>query len=159
MGFSRQEYWSGMPLPSPKGRTSYEQYSQLSSCFACALRLKKKQKGDRWLQNTEPDNFLGLGDWPPVTCPYGEGNGNLVQCSCLENPRNGGAWWAAVSGVAQSRTRLKRLSSSSSSNIPIALAHGDWGMLFQEKAITISMSLRQNLSSERTGGETLKAES
>ena len=44
----------------------------------------------------------------------GEGNGNPLQCSCLENPREGGAWWAAVSGVAQSRTRLKRLSSSSS---------------------------------------------
>ena len=41
-----------------------------------------------------------------------EGNGNSLQCSCLENPRDGGAWWAAVSGVAQSRTRLKRLSSS-----------------------------------------------
>ena len=39
------------------------------------------------------------------------------QCSCLENPRNGRAWWAAVYGVAQSRTRLKRLSSSSSSSI------------------------------------------
>ena len=39
-----------------------------------------------------------------------------VQCSCLENPRDGGAWWAAVYGVAQSRTRLKRLSSSSSSS-------------------------------------------
>ena len=38
-----------------------------------------------------------------------------TQCSCLENPRDGGAWWAAVYGVAQSRTRLKRLSSSSSS--------------------------------------------
>ena len=45
----------------------------------------------------------------------GEGNGNPLQCSCLENPTDGGAWWAAVSGVAQSRTRLKRLSSSSSS--------------------------------------------
>ena len=44
----------------------------------------------------------------------GEGNGNPLQCSCLENPRDGGAWWAAVSGVAQSRTRLKWLSSSSS---------------------------------------------
>ena len=42
----------------------------------------------------------------------GEGNGNPLQCSCLENPRNGGAWWAAVYGVAQSRTWLKRLSSS-----------------------------------------------
>ena len=43
----------------------------------------------------------------------GERNGNPLQCSCLENPRDGGAWWAATSGVAQSRTRLKRLSSSS----------------------------------------------
>ena len=45
----------------------------------------------------------------------GEGNGNPLQCSCLENPRDRGAWWAAVYGVAQSRTWLKRLSSSSSS--------------------------------------------
>ena len=43
----------------------------------------------------------------------GEGNGNPLQCSCLENRRDGGTWWAAVFGVAQSRTRLKRLSSSS----------------------------------------------
>ena len=45
----------------------------------------------------------------------GEGNGNPLQCSCLENPRDRGAWWAAIYGVAQSRTRLKQLSSSSSS--------------------------------------------
>ena len=43
----------------------------------------------------------------------GEGNGNPLQCSCLENPRDEGAWWAAVSGVAESWTRLKQLSSSS----------------------------------------------
>ena len=42
----------------------------------------------------------------------GEGNGNPLQCSCLENPRDRGAWWAAVYGVAQSQTRLKRLRSS-----------------------------------------------
>ena len=42
----------------------------------------------------------------------GEGNGNPLQCSCLENPRDGGAWWAVIYGVAQSWTRLKRLSSS-----------------------------------------------
>ena len=47
----------------------------------------------------------------------GEGNGNPLQCSWLETPRDGGAWWAAVYGVAQSRTRLKWLSSSSSSLI------------------------------------------
>ena len=46
----------------------------------------------------------------------GEGNGNPLQCSCLENPRDGGAWWAAVYGVSQSRTPLKWLSSSSSSH-------------------------------------------
>ena len=44
---------------------------------------------------------------------FGEGNGNPFQCFCLENPRDRGAWQAAISGVAQSRTRLKQLSSSS----------------------------------------------
>jgi len=44
----------------------------------------------------------------------GEGNGNPLHCSCLENPRDRGAWWAAIYGVAQSWTRLKRLGSSSS---------------------------------------------
>ena len=47
----------------------------------------------------------------------GEGNGNPLQCSCLENPRDGETWWAAVYGVTQSRTRLKRFSSSSSMDI------------------------------------------
>ena len=51
----------------------------------------------------------------------GEGNGNPLQCSCLENPREGGGWWAAVYGVAQSRTRLKRFSSSSSNVITRAV--------------------------------------
>ena len=49
----------------------------------------------------------------------GEGNGNLLQCSCLENPRDSRAWWAAVYGVAQSRTWLKRLSSSSIYSSPL----------------------------------------
>ena len=48
----------------------------------------------------------------------GEGNGNPLQCSCLENPRDGGAWWAAVYGVTRSRTRLKHLSSSSGADLP-----------------------------------------
>ena len=47
----------------------------------------------------------------------GEGNGNPLQYSCLENPRDRGAWWAAIYGVTQSGTRLKRLSSSSSMDI------------------------------------------
>ena len=46
----------------------------------------------------------------------GEGNDDPLQCSCMENPRDGGAWWAAVYGVTQRWTQLKRLSSSSSSS-------------------------------------------
>ena len=53
----------------------------------------------------------------PLWLPGGERNGNPLQYSCLENPRDRGAWWAAVYGVAQSRTQLKRLSSSSSSSM------------------------------------------
>ena len=49
------------------------------------------------------------------TSCIGEGNSNPLRCSCLENPRDGKAWWAAIYGVAQSQTQLKRLSSSSSS--------------------------------------------
>ena len=57
--------------------------------------------------------WSGLPCPPPENLPHpGEGNGTPFQYSCLENPRDGGAWWAAVYGVAQSRTRLKRLSSS-----------------------------------------------
>ena len=61
-----------------------------------------------------------LGTWPSVVAAQGliscgPRAGNPLQCSCLENPRDGGAWWAAVYGVAQSRIRLKWLSSSSSS--------------------------------------------
>ena len=52
----------------------------------------------------------------------GERNGNPLQCSCLENPRDGGAWWAAIYGVAQSQTRLKQLSSSTSSSSRLIIA-------------------------------------
>ena len=48
----------------------------------------------------------------------GKGNGSPLQCSCLENPRDGGAWWAAVYGVTQSWTRLKRLSRGPRTNLP-----------------------------------------
>ena len=56
--------------------------------------------------------------WKVARLTVGEGNGNPLQYSCLENPVDSGAWWAAVYGVEQSRTRLKRLSSSSSSSPP-----------------------------------------
>ena len=63
----------------------------------------------RWGSDTTEQLHFHFSLW----C-MGEGNGNSLQCSCLENPRDGGAWWAAVYGVTQSRTRLKWLSSSSS---------------------------------------------
>ena len=59
----------------------------------------------------------------------GEGNSNPLQCSCLENPRDRGAWWAAVYGVAQSWTRLKRLSSSSSSSVCILIPNSQFSLL------------------------------
>ena len=67
----------------------------------------------------EPGGLQSIGslrvghDWATSFSCIGEGNGNPLWCSCLENPRDGAAWWAAVYGVAQSRTWLKRLSSSS----------------------------------------------
>ena len=68
-------------------------------------------------------SLVGCGPWCceesdtterlPFHFSLGEGNGNPLQCSCLENPKDGGAWWAAVYGVTQGRTWLKWLSSSS----------------------------------------------
>ena len=67
----------------------------------------------------------------------GEGSGNPLQCSCLENPRDRGAWWAAVYGVAQSRTRLKRLSSSSSSSIVYIIFKRSFSPTFLEEVQTL----------------------
>ena len=61
----------------------------------------------------------------------GEGNDNPLQCSCLENARDGGAWWVAIYGVAQSRTRLKRLSSSSSMFIYLCIVCGCFSTMTQ----------------------------
>ena len=78
-----------------------------------------------WMEEPGGPQSMGLlrvgHDWVTsfhfsLSC-IGEGNGNPLQCSCLENPRDRGAWWAAVYGVAQSWTRLKRLSSSNSSSV------------------------------------------
>ena len=85
----------------------------------------------------------------------GKGNGNPLQCSCLENPRDGEAWWAAVCGVAQSWTRLKRLSSSSSSDMysplsyytdylhcpknPLCFSYSSYSSLFPMSCITTDL--------------------
>ena len=81
--------------------------------------LPGKSHGQRSLVGCSPwgREELDTTEWLPfhfsLSC-IGEGNGNPLQCSCLENPRDGGTWWAAIYGVTQSRTRLKWLSSSSS---------------------------------------------
>ena len=64
----------------------------------------------------------------------GEGNGNPLQCSCLKDPRDGRAWWAAVYGVAQSQTQLKRLSSSSSM-VVLCLIFGGTLILFSHQQL------------------------
>ena len=82
--------------------------------------LPGKSHGRRSLVGSSPwgheeSNVTERLHFPFLLSCIGEGNGNPLQYSCLENPRNGGAWWAAIYGVAQSRTRMMRLSSSSSS--------------------------------------------
>ena len=77
-----------------------------------------------WME--KPDRLQSMGllrvrhDWVNslslFTFMHRRRNGSPLQCSCLENPRDGGAWWASVYGTAQSQTRLKRLRSSSSSS-------------------------------------------
>ena len=80
--------------------------------------LPGKSHGQRSLEGCSPWGCRGSDTTERLPFHFslsciGEGHGNPLQCSCLENPRDGGAWWAAVCGVAQSRTWLKRLSSSS----------------------------------------------
>ena len=82
MGFSRQEYWSELPLPSPKFELS-------GSNTLHHLRVTLVRQGS-----------------PSPFTDEGEGNGTPLQYSCLETPMDGEAWWAAVHGVTEGRTRL-----------------------------------------------------
>ena len=70
------------------------------------------QLKDIWITYSVSQLWINTINIIYITLIIREGNGTPLQCSCLENPRNGGAWWAAVYGVVQSRTRLKQLSSS-----------------------------------------------
>ena len=89
------------------------QWHPHSSTLAWKIPWMEEPGGLQSMGSLESDTTERLHFHFSRSC-IGEGNGTPLQCSCLENPRDGGAWWAAVSGVAQSRTRLKRLSSSSS---------------------------------------------
>ena len=109
------------------------------SLVGCSLWGREESDTTEWL------HFHFSLSW------IGEGNGNPLQCSCLENPRDRGAWWAAVYGVAQSWTRLKRFSSSNSSSssslystkkeifhpiIYVFLSVKPLGFLFYSKVVT-----------------------
>ena len=87
-----------------------------SSTFSWKIPWTEEPGGLQSMGSLESDTTEWLPFHFSLSC-IGEGNGNPLQCSSLENPRDGEAWWAAVSGVAQSRTWLKWLSSSSSSSM------------------------------------------
>ena len=97
-GFSRRKQWHPTPVLLPGKSHGWR------SLVGCSSWGRYESDTTEWLHF----HFS-------LSC-IGEGNGNPLQCSCLENPREGGAWWAALYGVAQIRTWLKRLSSSSSSS-------------------------------------------
>ena len=131
MGFSRQEHWSGLPCPPPGDLSNPEFIPILYRICQCPILAgrffatwatfgvllawqtpRTEEPGRLQSMGEESDTTERLHSHFSLSC-IGEGNGNPLQYSCLENPRDGGAWWAAVYGVAQSRIRLKRLSSSS----------------------------------------------
>ena len=82
---------------------------RMKECWVDTEKWEQKSFGRR-----SGDSGIAKVIWWELWVGCGEGNGNPLQCSCLENPRDGGAWEVAVYGVTQSRTWLKRLSSSSS---------------------------------------------
>ena len=123
MGFCRQGYWSGLPCPPPADisdpgtKPVSLESSTLAGVFfttsatwhLTAVLLPGKPHGRRSLVGCSPrgckesDTTERLHFHFSLSC-IGEGNGNPLQCSCLENPRDRGSWWAAVYGVAQGRT-------------------------------------------------------
>ena len=144
MGFCRQAYWSGLPFPFPgdlldPGVESTSPALQVDSLpqntrvyhMPC-MKIRRRQWHPTPVllpgKSHRQRSLVGCSPWGCEESDtterlhfhfslsgLGEGNGSPLQCSCLENPRDGGAWWAAVYGVSQSQTQLKRLSSSSSS--------------------------------------------
>ena len=117
MGLSRQEYWSGLPFPSPgdlpepgiePGFPALEA-DALTSQPPCKLSLLSIHFPGGSEVKASASNAGDLGSIPGSGRSPGEGNGNPLQYSCLENPMDGGAWWATVHGVTKSRTRLNDL--------------------------------------------------
>ena len=126
MGFSRQEYWSGLPCPPPGDLPEPGKEPASFMCLALAGRIfTTSPTWEAPHRNIHIDNYLKCNHLHPLKCPnqktqtdwmdtkirsmytlptrdalHGEGNGNPLQYSCLENPVARGAWWAAVHRVA-----------------------------------------------------------
>ena len=115
--FLLEQPHSGKPHPTSRIRLQRE---DLGRCkHPTPVLLPGESRGQRSLVGCSPWGRYKLDTTEQLHFHFsllciGGGNGNPLQCSCLENPRDRGAWWTAVYGVAPSRTRLKRLSSSSS---------------------------------------------
>ena len=104
--------------PAPHSRTQLACMERRRRWHPTLVLLPGESRGRRSLEACGPWGRWESDMTERLRFPFslsciGEGNGNPLQCSCLENPRDGGAWWAAVYGVTQNRTRLKWLSSSS----------------------------------------------
>ena len=125
--------------------TELKHFAQVRQWHPTPVLLPGKSHGQRSLVGCSPwdreesDTTEWLHFHFSLSC-IGEGNGNPLQCSCLENPRDGGAWWAAIYGVTQSQTRLKRLSNSRSSSILVKKETEVIFKLTEQKGITMTWS-------------------
>ena len=113
-----------------------------SSTLAWKIPWTEEPGGLQSMGSLESDMNERLHFHFSLSC-IGEGNGNPLQSSCLENPRDGEAWWAAVYGVAQSPIRLKQLSSSSSKRNSILYAGG---FIMSVTFFLMTLRGKQNLS-------------
>ena len=125
MGFSRQEYWSGLPVPSPAAR--------LSKCLIQEWIFLVVQMVRNLPGMQETGLIPGLGRSP------GEGNSYPLQCSCLGNPMDRGAWWITVCGVAKSWTWQSNDSGIASWAEAWLSAHISVRKSFQKSAVNYSL--------------------
>ena len=113
--WNSRDYW--LKTADNYIQTSWQPQATRRQWHPTPVLLPRKSHGWRSLVGCSPWGLYELDTMErfhfhfSLSC-IGEGNGSPLQCSCLENPREGGGWWAAIYGVAQSRTRLKQLSSS-----------------------------------------------